>query len=124
MVFKATITNIKTKDKISQICFNSEFGDFIMIGLDLNNIKIGSQVMLGCKSSDILIFKFDPQTNNKFKAKITKINQGDIISCVNLSSNNIQFQSLISSNLSLNLKQNDEVFVYINETSLYISEIL
>lgn len=124
MVFKATITNTKTKDKISQICFNSEFGDFIMIGLDLNNIKIGSQVMLGCKSSDILIFKFDPQTNNKFKAKITKIDQGDIISCVNLSSNNIQFQSLISSNLSLNLKQNDEVFVYINETSLYISEIL
>lgn len=124
MVFKATITNIKTKDKISQICFNSEFGDFIMIGLDLNNIKIGSQVMIGCKSSDILIFKFDPQTNNKFKAKITKIDQGDIISCVNLSSNNIQFQSLISSNLSLNLKQNDEVFVYISETSLYISEVL
>lgn len=124
MVFKATITNIKTKDKISQICFNSEFGDFIMIGLDLNNVKIGSQVMLGCKSSDILMFKFNPQTNNKFKAKITKIDQGDIISCVNLSSNNIQFQSLISSNLSLNLKQNDEVFVYINETSLYISEIL
>nr|MBP3724333.1 hypothetical protein [Campylobacter sp.] len=124
MVFKATITNIKTKDKISQICFNSEFGDFIMIGLDLNNVKIGSQVMLGCKSSDILMFKFNPQTNNKFKAKITKIDQGDIISCVNLSSTNIQVQSLISSNLSLNLKQNDEVFVYINETSLYISEIL
>ncbi|WKW17700.1 hypothetical protein IXZ25_01880 [Campylobacter fetus subsp. fetus] len=97
-----------------------------MLGLELqDDIKIGSKVLLGFKNSDIALSSHKQiSTRNNFCVSITNINAGEIISTINLNSNGFIFETVLSSNLINEFKIGEEIWACLNETSLYISEIL
>ena len=131
MIFRVIVKEIKNSQNVSQIAFSSPFGDFVMLGLETpTGLEVGKVVNLGFKSADLVVAKqnFKAHTHNIFKAKISSINRGEIITCLNLLMQNggesVEFEALICSDLADDLCQNDEIWAYLAETSLFIKELL
>lgn len=124
-MFKATVLNIKTHQNLFEIQLSSELGELYMLSLELDEyIQNGKEVMLGFKSSDLILSARRPDisSRNCFLAKVQSVEKGELISVINLKVNDFKFDTMISSNLVPKIK--DELYVILGETSLYISEIL
>ena len=124
---KAKISSISQSDEISLFGFNND--TLFMLGLGLNGLKVGDDVVLGFKSSDVIIATSvlsDCSLNNVLKSIIIGVEVGKIVSVVELKYKNFNFQSIITTKSfnRLNLKVGDEIYAYIKATSLHISEIL
>jgi len=129
MKFNAKITEIRQNSGICFIKFNSNFGEFAMLGLEIpNGISNDKEAVLNFKSSDVIISREKLQNcslTNEIKAEILDIRKDEILACIRLKIKNFIFESIISANSANRLKLaiGDEIFAYIKATSLFIESI-
>lgn len=130
MIFKAKITKISQKDDINSLEFCAGELKLKMLALEIPaSLQISQDVGLGFKSSDVIIALNSLENcslSNEIKAKIIRLDTGEILSVVRLENSEGIFESIITtaSAKRLNLSENLSVFCYIKATALYISEIL
>ena len=126
-MIKAKISAIEQNDGVSVFEFSAENLSLKMLALEnLDELKIGDEVWLNFKSSDVIIAS-SPLSNcslsNEIKAVITDIQRGEVASVLHLSTGEFEFESIIStaSLRRLNLAPGDQIYAYVKATSLYIA---
>lgn len=126
-MIKAKISAIEQNDGVSVFEFSAENLGLKMLSLEnLQNLKIGDEVRLNFKSSDVFV-AISPLLNcsvsNEIKAQISDIEQGQITSSLHLNAGKFEFESIIStaSLKRLNLALGDQIYAYVKATSLYIA---
>ena len=126
-MIKAKISAIEQNDGVSVFEFSAENLSLKMLSLEnLQNLKIGDEVWLNFKSSDVFVAT-SPLLNcsvlNEIKAQISDIEQGQITSSLHLNAGKFEFESIISaaSLKRLNLAIGDQIYAYVKATSLYIA---
>ena len=98
-----------------------------MLSLEnLQNLKIGDEVRLNFKSSDVFVATsplLNCSVSNEIKAQISDIQRGQITSSLHLNAGKFEFESIIStaSLKRLNLALGDQIYAYVKATSLYIA---
>lgn len=125
-MIEAKVERIVSKDEMSYVIFSSDIGKFSMLSLENLELKPLSSVKLGFKSSDVFLSRSklnECSVKNEILCTIKRIERGEIIACVHLSSFGYEFESIISSDscATLLLKEGEEVFAYIKSTSIFIS---
>lgn len=129
-MIKAKISSIKSNKKVSLIEFKIDQLNLFMLELgDFYDLKVGCDVELCIKSSDVVIATAPLQNcslTNKIKVKIRYIQEGELMCILGLDASNFSFESIIlkDSFCRLGLNLNDEIYAYIKATSVHISEIL
>lgn len=125
---KATVLDIQNSDILNIVSF--KFGDFIlsMMSLEVENVKKNSNVILSAKPSSVAIGKdFNGQLSysNQLKGKITNVQNGELLSFVEVKVVDTIIQSVITKKSSkrLNLKPKDEVICIIKASDLSILEV-
>ena len=126
---KAKVTEIQNMQNLNIVHFEQKEEIFSMISLDLENIKVNSNVLLSINPTHVNISKEDNiqiSCENKIKAKISHIEEGKLLSYISLRFKEQELQSLISTKKmnDLKLKIKDVVFMYINASDISIKEIL
>lgn len=126
-MIKAKISVIEQNDGVSVFEFSAENLSLKMLSLEnLQNLKIGDEVRLGFKSSDVFVATsalLNCSVSNEIKAQILDIEQGQITSSLHLNAGKFEFESIIStaSLRRLNLAPGDQIYAYVKATSLYIA---
>lgn len=126
-MIKAKISAIKQNDGVSVFEFSAENLSLKMLSLEnLQNLKIGDEVRLNFKSSDVFVATsplLNCSVSNEIKAQISDIEQGQITSSLHLNAGKFEFESIISaaSLKRLNLAPGDQIYAYVKATSLYIA---
>jgi molybdenum import ATP-binding protein modC len=126
-MIKAKISAIEQNDGVSVFEFSAENLSLKMLSLEnLQNLKIGDEVRLNFKSSDVFVATsplLDCSVSNEIKAEISNIQKGQITSSLHLNAGKFEFESIIStaSLKRLNLAPGDQIYAYIKATSLYIA---
>jgi len=126
-VIKAKISAIEQNDGVSVFEFSAENLSLKMLSLEnLQNLKIGDEVRLNFKSSDVFVATsriLNCSVSNEIKAQISDIEQGQITSSLHLNAGKFEFESIIStaSLKRLNLAPGDQIYAYVKATSLYIA---
>lgn len=101
-----------------------------MMSLELNEkIKIGVSVLLAVKPTNIILSKENNHNiscENILNANIVSLNNGDLLSSIELSVDSIILESIIcfESSAKMNLAQNDKVDVLINASDISIQKII
>ena len=128
--FVATITKIQSVENLNIVNFDFCGEKLSMMSLDLNEkIKVGCKVVLTAKPTHIAIakeFSGDISYSNQLKAKITEINNGELLSSIKLSTGDSACESVITkaSSARMNLSVGDDVTLFIKASELSIKEIL
>jgi len=123
---KAKVIHIKNVDTLHSLTFSLNQQVIHMLSLELEpNIKIGTVVNLGIKSTHIAIAKNLKgllSLENRLKAKVLSIENGEILSSVCLDIEGFILESIIGieSIKTLNLQLNDKVLVLINASDISI----
>ena len=126
-MIKAKISAIDENDGVSVFEFNAANLSLKMLSLEnLQNLKIGDEVRLNFKSSDIFVATsplLNCSVSNEIKAEISDIQRGQITSSLHLNAGKFEFESIIStaSLKRLNLASGDQIYAYVKATSLYIA---
>ena len=126
-MIKAKISAIEQNDGVSVFEFSAENLSLKMLSLEnLQNLKIGDEVLLGFKSSDVFVATsalLNCSVSNEIKAEISNIQKGEITSSLHLNAGKFEFESIIStaSLKRLNLAPGDQIYAYVKATSLYIA---
>jgi molybdenum import ATP-binding protein modC len=126
-VIKAKISAIEQTGGVSVFEFSAENLSLKMLSLEnLQNLKIGDEVWLGFKSSDVFVATsplLNCSVSNEIKAEISDIQKGEITSSLHLNAGKFEFESIIStaSLKRLNLALGDQIYAYVKATSLYIA---
>jgi molybdenum import ATP-binding protein modC len=126
-MIKAKISAIEQNDGVSVFEFSAENLSLKMLSLEnLQNLKIGDEVLLGFKSSDVLVATsplLNCSVSNEIKARILDIQKGQITSLLHLNAGKFEFESIISTSSlkRLNLAPGDQIYAYVKATSLYIA---
>ncbi len=126
-MIKAKISAIEQNDGVSVFEFSAENLSLKMLSLEnLQNLKIGDEVWLGFKSSDVFVATsalLNCSVSNEIKAQISDIQRGQITSSLHLNAGKFEFESIIStaSLKRLNLAPGDQIYAYVKATSLYIA---
>jgi len=126
-VIKAKISAIDENDGVSVFEFNAANLSLKMLSLEnLQNLKIGDEVRLNFKSSDIFVATsplLNCSVSNEIKAQISSIQKGQITSSLHLNAGEFEFESIITtaSLKRLNLALGDQIYAYVKATSLYIA---
>ena len=126
-MIKAKISVIEQNDGVSVFEFSAENLSLKMLSLEnLQNLKIGDEVRLSFKSSDVFVATsalLNCSVSNEIKAQILDIEQGQITSSLHLNAGKFEFESIIStaSLKRLNLAPGDQIYAYVKATSLYIA---
>ena len=126
-MIKAKISAIEQNDGVSVFEFSAENLSLKMLSLEnLQNLKIGDEVLLNFKSSDVFVATsplLNCSVSNEIKAQISDIEQGQITSSLHLNAGKFEFESIIStaSLKRLNLTPGDQIYAYVKATSLYIA---
>ena len=126
-MIKAKISAIEQNDGVSVFEFSAENLSLKMLSLEnLQNLKIGDEVRLNFKSSDVFVATsriLNCSVSNEMKAQISDIEQGQITSSLHLNAGKFEFESIIStaSLKRLNLAPGDQIYAYVKATSLYIA---
>ena len=126
-MIKAKISAIEQNDGVSVFEFSAENLSLKMLSLEnLQNLKIGDEVRLGFKSSDVFVATsqlLNCSVSNEIKAQISDIQKGQITSSLHLNAGKFEFESIIStaSLRRLNLAPGDQIYAYVKATSLYIA---
>ena len=126
-MIKAKISAIDENDGVSVFEFNAANLSLKMLSLEnLQNLKIGDEVRLNFKSSDVFVAT-SPHLNcsvsNEIKVRISDIQKGEITSSLHLNAGEFEFESIITtaSLKRLNLSLGDQIYAYVKATSLYIA---
>lgn len=126
-MIKAKISAIEQTGGVSVFEFSAENLSLKMLSLEnLQNLKIGDEVRLNFKSSDVFVATsrlLNCSVSNEIKAQISDIEQGQITSSLHLNAGEFEFESIISaaSLKRLNLAAGDQIYAYVKATSLYIA---
>lgn len=126
-MIKAKISAIEQNDGVSVFEFSAENLSLKMLSLEnLQNLKIGDEVWLGFKSSDVFVATsplLNCSVSNEIKAQISDIQRGQITSSLHLNAGEFEFESIISTSSlkRLNLALGDQIYAYVKATSLYIA---
>ena len=126
-MIKAKISAIDENDGVSVFEFNTANLSLKMLSLEnLQNLKIGDEVRLNFKSSDIFVATsplLNCSVSNEIKAQISSIQKGQITSSLHLNAGEFEFESIITtaSLKRLNLSLGDQIYAYVKATSLYIA---
>ena len=126
-MIKAKISAIEQTGGVSVFEFSAENLSLKMLSLEnLQNLKIGDEVRLGFKSSDVFVAPsplLNCSVSNEIKAQISDIQRGQITSSLHLNAGEFEFESIISaaSLKRLNLALGDQIYAYVKATSLYIA---
>ena len=126
-MIKAKISAIDENDGVSVFEFNAANLSLKMLSLEnLQNLKIGDEVRLNFKSSDIFVATsplLNCSVSNEIKAQISSIQKGQITSSLHLNAGEFEFESIITtaSLKRLNLALGDRIYAYVKATSLYIA---
>lgn len=126
-MIKAKISAIEQNDGVSVFEFSAENLSLKMLSLEnLQNLKIGDEVWLNFKSSDVFVATsplLNCSVSNEIKAQISDIKKGQITSSLHLNAGKFEFESIIStaSLRRLNLAPGDQIYAYVKATSLYIA---
>lgn len=126
-MIKAKISAIDENDGVSVFEFNAANLNLKMLSLEnLQNLKIGDEVRLNFKSSDVFVATsplLNCSVSNEIKAQISSIQKGQITSSLHLNAGEFEFESIITtaSLKRLNLALGDQIYAYIKATSLYIA---
>ena len=126
-MIKAKISAIKQTGGVSVFEFSAENLSLKMLSLEnLQNLKIGDEVLLNFKSSDVFVATsplINCSVSNEIKAEISNIQKGQITSSLHLNAGKFEFESIIStaSLKRLNLALGDQIYAYVKATSLYIA---
>lgn len=126
-MIKAKISAIEQNDGVSVFEFSAENLSLKMLSLEnLQNLKIGDEVRLSFKSSDVFVATsplLNCSVSNEIKAQISDIKKGQITSSLHLNAGEFEFESIISaaSLKRLNLALGDQIYAYVKATSLYIA---
>lgn len=126
-MIKAKISAIEQNDGVSIFEFSAENLSLKMLSLEnLQNLKIGDEVRLSFKSSDVFVATsplLNCSVSNEIKAEISNIQKGQITSLLHLNAGKFEFESIIStaSLKRLNLAPGDQIYTYVKATSLYIA---
>lgn len=126
-MIKAKISAIEQTGGVSVFEFSAENLSLKMLSLEnLQNLKIGDEVRLNFKSSDVFVATsplLNCSVSNEIKAEISNIQKGEITSSLHLNAGKFEFESIIStaSLKRLNLTPGDQIYAYVKATSLYIA---
>ena len=126
-MIKAKISAIEQTGGVSVFEFSAENLSLKMLSLEhLPHLKIGDEVWLGFKSSDVFVATsplLNCSVSNEIKAQISDIQRGQITSSLHLNAGEFEFESIISaaSLKRLNLALGDQIYAYVKATSLYIA---
>ena len=126
-MIKAKISAIKQTGGVSVFEFSAENLSLKMLSLEnLQNLKIGDEVRLNFKSSDVFVATsplLNCSVSNEIKVRISDIQKGEITSSLHLNAGKFEFESIIStaSLKRLNLALGDQIYAYVKATSLYIA---
>ena len=126
-MIKAKISAIEQNDGVSVFEFSAENLSLKMLSLEnLQNLKIGDEVRLNFKSSDVFVATsplLNCSVSNEIKAQISSIQKGQITSSLHLNAGKFEFESIITtaSLKRLNLAPGDQIYAYVKATSLYIA---
>ena len=126
-MIKAKISAIEQNDGVSVFEFSAENLNLKMLSLEnLQNLKIGDEVLLNFKSSDVFVATsplLNCSVSNEIKAEISNIQKGQITSSLHLNAGKFEFESIITtaSLKRLNLALGDQIYAYVKATSLYIA---
>ena len=126
-MIKAKISAIEQNDSVSIFEFSAENLSLKMLSLEnLQNLKIGDEVRLGFKSSDVFVATsplLNCSVSNEIQVRISDIEQGQITSSLHLNAGKFEFESIISTSSlkRLNLSLGDQIYAYVKATSLYIA---
>lgn len=122
----ATLIKIENVETLHHLTFTLGTQTIRMLSLELNpNIKVDKQVKLGLKSTDIAIAKnFTGHLSyaNQLKAKVTRVNNGKLLSSIGLEVEGFALESVITLNASLAmaLQQGDEVTVLVKGSEVSV----
>jgi len=128
--FVAIVNGIESTQNLNIVKFNFFDEILTMMSLELNEkIKIDSKVELSLKATHITIaknLKGDISDSNQLKAKIISINNGKLLSSVELSLYDTTLESIITqeSSKQMNLKIGDNVSILINPSELSIVKVV
>ena len=126
-MIKAKISAIDENDGVSVFEFNAANLSLKMLSLEnLQNLKIGDEVRLNFKSSDVFVATsplLNCSVSNEIKVRISNIQKGEITSSLHLNAGEFEFESIITtaSLKRLNLALGDQIYAYVKATSLYIA---
>lgn len=126
---KAIVTNIDNLDNLNIVGFDYKGINLSMMSLDLHNVQIGTEVILTVKASDVAIAKeFDGliSLSNEIKGEITKLNMGNLLCSLQISSSDDTITSIITTKSAkrMNLKLNDSVTAFVKASSLSIKKVI
>ena len=126
-MIKAKISAIEQTGGVSVFEFSAENLSLKMLSLENpQNLKIGDEVRLGFKSSDVFVATsplLNCSVSNEIKVRISDIQKGEITSSLHLNAGKFEFESIISTSSlkRLNLALGDQIYAYVKATSLYIA---
>ncbi|PHS58567.1 MAG: transporter [Sulfurimonas sp.] len=120
----AKITDIQSLNNLNLVSFDFNGISLSMVSLDLNeNIKIGINVTLSAKATNVAIaknFNGELSYSNQIKAKISSINNGQILSSIKAELNNTILESIITfkSCKRMDLQVGDDILLLIKASEL------
>ncbi len=129
-LFRATISQIESVDNLNIVTFDFLTQKLELLSLDLGNgIKVGSTVELTTKPSNISIAKnFSGMVScfNHINSKIKEVENGKLLSSIKLIVGESIIESIITkeASLKMDLKAEDEVIIFINQSELSIFRVL
>lgn len=126
----ATIKNIRNVDSLNIVEFGFYKHTLKMVSLNLNKqIAINKKVKLSIKPTNILIAKNlqgEISISNQLKAKIVKVENGELLSSILLKVEDTILESIITvdSSKNMNLVEDEEVLILIKASDLFIQEVI
>lgn len=126
----ATIKNIRNVDSLNIIEFGFFNHTLKMVSLNLNKeITLNKKVKLSIKPTNILIAKNlqgEISISNQLKAKIVKVENGELLSSILLKVEDTILESIITvdSSKNMNLVKDEEVLILIKASDLFIQEVI
>jgi molybdate transport system regulatory protein len=126
----AKVTAIESLDNLSVVSFESYQHEMRLMALGLNfPLSLGSEVLLGVKSSNISLakdFQGDISISNQLQCTITAIEIGALLCSVALRFANATLHSVITkaSATKMQLQVNDTIIALIKASDLSILEVM
>ena len=126
----ATIKNIRNIDSLNIVEFGFYNHTLKMVSLNLNKeITLNKKVELSIKPTNILIAKNlqgEISISNQLKAKIVKVENGELLSSILLKIEDTILESIITvdSSKNMNLVKDEEVLILIKASDLFIQEVI
>ncbi len=127
---RAMVSEILKCDSLHIVKFKNNTDILTMMSLDLNNnIIVGTKVNLIIKPTHIVLAKRvegNLSFSNKLSCNIKSINNGELLSSIQLNYNNIILESIITleTSITMDLKVGDKITAFIQASELSIGEII